>query len=94
MYARLRALYGYTITLLAAARYLSETRNFRGQVSFIFQPAEEGIGGAGAMMKDKLFEQFTYDSLYAAHNGPGPALGKFITSSGNRSFWTYRAGYC
>ena len=76
---------GHTIMLLAAARHLAETRNFRGQVNFIFQPAEEGIGGARAMIEDRLFEQFPCDSLYAMHNGPGLAVGKFITSPGIRT---------
>jgi len=76
---------GHTVMLLAAARHLSETRNFRGQVNFIFQPAEEGIGGARAMIEDGLFEKFPCDSLYAMHNGPGLAVGKFLTSPGIRT---------
>ncbi len=44
--------------LLGTARYLAETRNFDGTVHFIFQPAEEGLGGARAMIKDGLFKQF------------------------------------
>ncbi len=76
---------GHTIMLLAAARHLANTRNFRGQVNFIFQPAEEGIGGARAMIADQLFEKFPCDSLYAMHNGPGLGVGKFITSPGIRT---------
>ena len=49
---------GHTTMLLGAARYLAETRNFNGTVNFIFQPAEEGLGGAQAMLKDELFERF------------------------------------
>ncbi len=49
---------GHTTMLLGAARYLAETRNFDGTVHFIFQPAEEGLGGAKAMLDDKLFERF------------------------------------
>ena len=49
---------GHTTMLLGAARYLAETRNFNGTVNFIFQPAEEGLGGATAMLKDALLERF------------------------------------
>ena len=56
--------------LLGTARYLSETRNFDGTVHFIFQPAEEGLGGARAMIKDGLFEKFPCDELYGLHNAP------------------------
>ena len=55
---------GHTTMLLGAAKYLSETRNFEGQVYFIFQPAEEGIGGAKAMIDDGLFQQFPCDCLF------------------------------
>ena len=67
---------GHTTMLLAAAKYLSETRNFRGQVNFIFQPAEEGIGGAKAMIEDGLFEQFPCDNLFAMHNVSSPTKGR------------------
>lgn len=73
---------GHTTMLLGAARYLAETRNFQGQVNFIFQPAEEGIGGARAMIEDGLFQQFPCDQLYAIHNAPGLAVGKFGASPG------------
>jgi hippurate hydrolase len=56
--------------LLGTARYLAETRNFDGTVHFIFQPAEEGLGGARAMIKDGLFEKFPCDELYGLHNAP------------------------
>ena len=64
---------GHTTMLLGAARYLAETRDFTGSVAFIFQPAEEGLGGARAMIADGLFKQFPCDELYGLHNSPtGP----------------------
>jgi hippurate hydrolase len=56
--------------LLGTARYLAETRNFDGTVHFIFQPAEEGLGGARAMIKDGLFQKFPCDEVYGLHNAP------------------------
>lgn len=76
---------GHTAMLLGAAKYLAETRNFRGQVHFIFQPAEEGIGGARAMIADGLFEQFPCDELYAMHNAPGVPVGQFGATPGTRT---------
>jgi len=73
---------GHTTMLLGAARYLAETRNFDGQVHFIFQPAEEGIGGARAMIDDGLFEQFPCDAIFGMHNRPGLPLGQFAVRSG------------
>jgi len=73
---------GHTTMLLGAAKYLAETRNFRGQVNFIFQPAEEGIGGARAMIGDGLFEKFPCDVLFAMHNAPGLPLGQFGAIAG------------
>ena len=61
---------GHTTMLLGTARYLAETRNFDGTVHFIFQPAEEGLGGARAMIKDGLFTQFPCDEIYGLHNAP------------------------
>ncbi|MFB9264386.1 M20 aminoacylase family protein [Bradyrhizobium erythrophlei] len=61
---------GHTTMLLGSARYLAETRNFDGTVHFIFQPAEEGLGGARAMIKDGLFEKFPCDEVYGLHNAP------------------------
>jgi amidohydrolase len=61
---------GHTTMLLGTARYLAETRNFDGTVHFIFQPAEEGLGGARAMIKDGLFERFPCDEVYGLHNAP------------------------
>ncbi len=59
---------GHTTMLLGTARYLAETRNFDGTVHFIFQPAEEGLGGARAMIKDGLFQKFPCDEIYGLHN--------------------------
>ena len=59
---------GHTVMLLAAAKYLAESRSFSGQVNFIFQPAEEGLGGAKAMIDDGLFDKFPCDRVYAMHN--------------------------
>ena len=73
---------GHTTMLLGAARYLAETRRFRGQVHFIFQPAEEGIGGAKAMIDQGLFRDFPCDAVYAMHNAPGIALGRFAVQPG------------
>lgn len=61
---------GHTTMLLGAARYLAETRNFAGRAVFIFQPAEEGLGGARAMLADGLFDRFPCDELYGLHNSP------------------------
>jgi hippurate hydrolase len=61
---------GHTTMLLGTARYLAETRNFDGTVHLIFQPAEEGLGGARAMIKEGLFEKFPCDELYGLHNAP------------------------
>ncbi len=61
---------GHTAMLLGAARYLAETRDFDGTAVFIFQPAEEGLGGARAMLADKLLERFPCDEIYGMHNNP------------------------
>jgi amidohydrolase len=58
----------HTTMLLGAARYLAETRDFAGTAVFIFQPAEEGLGGARAMLADGLFERFPCDEIYGLHN--------------------------
>jgi len=76
---------GHTTMLLGAAKYLAEIRNFNGTVNFIFQPAEEGVGGALEMLKDGLFERFPCDSVYGMHNRPGLPVGKFITGPGARA---------
>ena len=76
---------GHTTMLLGAAKYLAEVRNFNGTVNFIFQPAEEGVGGALEMLKDGLFERFPCDAVYGMHNRPGLPVGKFITGPGARA---------
>ncbi|HEV7309696.1 M20 aminoacylase family protein [Ensifer sp.] len=62
---------GHTALLLGAARHLAKTRNFSGTVHFIFQPAEEGRGGARRMVEDGLFKLFPCDAVYGLHNMPG-----------------------
>jgi hippurate hydrolase len=66
---------GHTATLLAAAQYLAETRDFPGRIVLIFQPAEEGRGGARAMLEDGLFDRFPCDEVYGLHNSPYTAEG-------------------
>jgi len=73
---------GHTTMLLGAARYLAETKNFAGTVNFIFQPAEEGIGGALAMLKDGLFARFPCDQVFGMHNRPGAPAGHFSITPG------------
>jgi len=73
---------GHTTMLLGAARYLAETRNFSGTVHFIFQPAEEGLGGARAMLKDDLFGRFPCDAVFGMHNQPGMPVGQFAIRPG------------
>lgn len=67
---------GHTAMLLGAAKYLAETRNFAGTVHFIFQPAEEGLAGAKAMIEDGLFDRFPCDAVYGIHNDPTMPLGQ------------------
>ena len=73
---------GHTTMLLGAARHLAETRNFDGVVHFIFQPAEEGLGGARAMIEDGLFEKFPCEAIFGMHNRPGFPLGQFAVRAG------------
>ncbi|HYF07864.1 MAG TPA: M20 aminoacylase family protein [Acetobacteraceae bacterium] len=73
---------GHTTMLLAAARYLAEARRFDGTVHFIFQPAEEGRGGAQAMIADGLFERFPCDAVFGMHNRPGLPVGQFAIRGG------------
>jgi hippurate hydrolase len=73
---------GHTTMLLGAARYLAETRNFNGTVHFIFQPGEEGVGGALAMLEDGLFQRFPCNAVYGMHNRPGMPVGKFGIAPG------------
>jgi amidohydrolase len=73
---------GHTAMLLAAAQHLAGHRNFDGTVYLIFQPAEEGGGGAREMIKDGLFQQFPMEAVFGMHNWPGMAVGKFAVSPG------------
>ena len=73
---------GHTTMLLGAACYLAQTRQFDGIVHFIFQPAEEGLGGALAMIDDGLFDQFPCDSIYGMHNWPSMPTGQFGITNG------------
>ena len=66
---------GHTTMLLGAARYLAETRDFDGTVVLIFQPAEEGLGGARRMLEEGLFEKFPCDEIYGMHNDPNAEPG-------------------
>jgi amidohydrolase len=66
---------GHTTMLLGAARHLAQTRDFAGTAVLIFQPAEEGLGGARAMIADGLFDRFPCDEIYALHNAPELPLG-------------------
>ncbi|GAB2890559.1 M20 aminoacylase family protein [Uliginosibacterium flavum] len=73
---------GHTAMLLGAAEYLAERRNFDGTVVLVFQPAEEGRGGAAAMIADGFFERFPVDAIFGMHNWPGMPAGRFGISPG------------
>ena len=73
---------GHTTMLLGAARYLSENRDFSGTVQLIFQPAEEGRGGARKMLDDGLFSRFPCDAVYGMHNMPGIPVNHFAIRKG------------
>ncbi|UWQ31513.1 amidohydrolase [Leisingera sp. M527] len=74
---------GHTAMLLGAAKYLSETRNFDGTVVVIFQPAEEGGGGAKVMCDDGLMDRWNVQEVYGLHNWPGQPLGSFAIRPGS-----------
>jgi amidohydrolase len=73
---------GHTAMLLGAAQYLAESKNFDGTLNVIFQPAEEGGGGARVMIEDGLFEKFPCDAVFGMHNWPGAAVGTFGVTAG------------
>ncbi len=73
---------GHTTMLLGAARYLAENRGFKGTAIFVFQPAEEGLGGARRMIAEKLFERFPCDEIYGLHNAPNLEAGQISVFPG------------
>jgi len=73
---------GHTAMLLGAAKYLAETRNFKGAVAVIFQPAEEGGAGGKAMVEDGMMERFGIEQVFGMHNMPGLAVGQFAIRPG------------
>lgn len=73
---------GHTTMLLGAARYLADTRDFDGTVVLIFQPAEEGLGGARRMIAEGLFDKFPCDELYGMHNDPSSGPGVVTVTPG------------
>lgn len=74
---------GHTTMLMAAGRYLAETKNFNGTVRLIFQPAEETMEGGPAMIRDGLFDRFPVDAVFGMHNMPGLELGKLYFADGD-----------
>jgi len=73
---------GHTAMLLAAGQHFAKNRNFDGTVYLIFQPAEEGGGGAREMIKDGMFDKYPMDAVFGMHNWPGMQVGKFAASPG------------
>ncbi|MEE1893268.1 M20 aminoacylase family protein [Metapseudomonas otitidis] len=73
---------GHTVMLLGAARYLAQVGRFDGTLNLIFQPAEEGQGGALAMLEDGLLERFPCDALFGMHNMPGLPAGQLAFRAG------------
>jgi amidohydrolase len=73
---------GHTTMLLGAAHYLAQTRGFEGTAVLIFQPAEEGLGGARRMLEEGLFRRFPCDEIYGFHNAPNGRPGRFALRKG------------
>ena len=73
---------GHTATLLAAAKYIAENPHFKGTLNLFFQPAEEGLGGAKAMIEDGVLEKYPCDAIFGFHNMPGFPLGHFGFKNG------------
>ncbi len=73
---------GHTTMLLGAAQHLAKEPDFAGTVHFIFQPAEEGLGGARVMIEEGLFDRFNCDTVYGMHNMPGVPVGTFAIRTG------------
>ncbi|MFI8480117.1 M20 aminoacylase family protein [Pseudomonas sp. NPDC078700] len=73
---------GHTAILLAAAAQIAQTRNFNGTLNLIFQPDEEGLAGAKAMIDDGLFTRFPCDAVFALHNMPGIPVGTCVVQAG------------
>ncbi|MBP2280611.1 hippurate hydrolase [Psychrobacter sp. PL19] len=73
---------GHTSVLLGTAKHLSQHKNFSGTIHFIFQPAEEVLGGAKAMIDDGLFDKFPMDAVYGLHNWPGLPVGEIAVNNG------------
>ncbi|WP_418593728.1 M20 aminoacylase family protein [Ponticoccus sp. (in: a-proteobacteria)] len=73
---------GHTTMLLGAAKYLAETRNFKGRVALIFQPAEENEGGGRIMVEEGIMDRFAIEEVYGIHNSPGLPEGTLNTNPG------------
>lgn len=73
---------GHTSVLLGTSKHLSQHKNFSGTIYFIFQPAEEVLGGAKAMIDDGLFDKFPMDAVYGLHNWPGLPVGQIAVNNG------------
>jgi len=73
---------GHTSVLLGAAKHLSQHKEFSGTIHFVFQPAEEVLGGAKAMIDDGLFDKFPMDAVYGLHNWPGLPVGEIAVNNG------------
>ncbi len=73
---------GHVTMLLGAAKYLAETRNFKGSVALIFQPAEEDGGGGNVMVQEGMMDRFGIAQVYGIHNAPNVPFGQFLTTPG------------